>query len=194
MSVLQLGMDVIRYTHHILTERLLTVGEEGKMMGERSIMTTPTKTSSATTTIGRLVTDLVEQHPGWSHTKIAREIDDNHPDLFDALFNERREYLTRYWVMEIVGRIRRDHRDKLKTGEVMAALHPDGQRQIYKLGEMTGTKVVALGERYLAAGERLTDLGHLYIRLGTTAGRRKIKTVFNNEELETMFSAIKEVE
>ena len=158
-------------------------------------MTIPTKKpSSATTTIGRLVTKLVEEQPGWSHTKIAQEIDDNHSDLIDALFIERREYLTRYWVMEIVGRIRRDHRDKLKTGEVMAALHLDGQRQIYKLGEMTGNKVVAMGERYLTAGQRLTELGHLYVQLGTTAGRRKIKTVFSNEELKTMFSAIKEVE
>ncbi len=144
---------------------------------------TTTKALSATTMIRRSVISLVEGHPGWSHTRIAQELADNEPGLIDALLLERRQYIIRDWVANVVGETRREHRDQLKTGEILAAVSPDGERHLHKLGEMTGYQVVALGKRYITTGARLTDLGKWYIEIGEQAGAKKIKTVFTNEQL-----------
>ncbi len=144
---------------------------------------TTTRTLSATTTIRNSIISLVEEHPGWSHTRIAEELSDNESSLIDALLLERRQYIIRDWVANVVGEVRREHRDQLKTGEILAAMSPDGERRLYKLGEMTGYQVVALGERYIASGIRLTNLGDWYVEIGELAGAKKIKTVFTNEQL-----------
>jgi hypothetical protein len=144
---------------------------------------TTTQTRSATTMIRNLVADLASQHPGWSHTRIAQEIEQGNPQLIDALLLERRQYIIRNWVANVVGEQRRAHRDQLKTGEILAAISPDGERRLYPLGEMTGYQVVALGERYIVSGARLTSLGEWYIEIGTEAGAKKIQNVFTDEQL-----------
>ena len=135
------------------------------------------------TLIRKLVAELAEEHPGWSATKIAEHIDKAEKGLVDELFVTRRAYILRWWVTDTVGEIRRDHRDGLKSGEIFAALSPDGERRILKLGDMTGYQVVALGERYEASGERLTVLGRWYIEIGTEAGGKKIRNVFTEDQL-----------
>lgn len=135
------------------------------------------------TLIRKLVAELAAAHPGWSATKIAEHIDETDHGLVDELFLTRRSYILRWWVNDMVGEIRRDHRDGLKTGEILAALSPDGERHIHKLGDMTGYQVVALGDRYIASGTRLVALGEWYRRIGTEAGGKKIRTVFTDEQL-----------
>ena len=140
-------------------------------------------TQAATTRIRKTIAALAETHPGWSHTHIAQSLSDNEPALIDALLLERRQYIIRDWVANVVGEIRREHRDQLKTSQILAAMSPDGERRLFKLGEMTGYQVVALGERYIASGERLTNLGGWYVEIGKEAGAKKIKTVYTNEQL-----------
>ena len=135
------------------------------------------------TLINKLVAELAEAHPGWSTTLIAEHIDTTDQGLVDELFLTRRAYILRWWVTDTVGTIRRDHRDGLKTGEILAALSPDGERRIHRLGDMTGYQVVALGDRYVASGTRLVALGEWYRDIGAQAGRKKIRTVFTNEQL-----------
>lgn len=135
------------------------------------------------TLIRKLITDLAERHPGWSATTIAAEIDKTEPGLIDDLFRTRRAYIFRWWVTDTVGEVRRGHRDRLKTGEILAALSPDGERRIHKLGEMTGYQAIALGERYKASGARLVVLGEWYVEIGEIAGGKKIKNVFTDEQL-----------
>ncbi len=135
------------------------------------------------TLIRKLVDELAEAHPGWSATKIAEHVDETDPGLVDELFLTRRSYIFRWWVVDTVGEIRRGHRDQLKTGEILAALSPDGERRIHKLGDMTGYQVVALGERYLASGERLTSLGRWYVKIGSEAGGHKLRNVFTDDQL-----------
>lgn len=143
--------------------------------------------AEASTVIGKLIFELVQDHPGWSATRIAREIDKSRPDLVDDLFGDRRWYILRWWVSNAVGEHRRKVRDKLKTGEIFAALSPDGKNRLVTIGEMTGSQAVVIGERYLASGERLTQLGYTYIEIGTHAGRKKIKNVYTRQELERLF-------
>ena len=137
------------------------------------------------TLIRKLISDLAERHPGWSATRIAAAIDDTDSGLVDELFLTRRSYIFRWWVTNTVGEVRREHRDGLKTGEILAALSPDGDRRLHKLGEMRGHQVVALGERYIASGSRLVDLGNWYVEIGQTAGAKKIKTVYTEDQLRT---------
>ena len=146
------------------------------------------------TLIRKRITELAEQHPGWSATRIAKEIDDADGGLVDELFLTRRSYIFRWWVTNTVGEVRREHRDQLKTGEIMAALSPDGERRIHKLGEMTGYQVIALGDRYITSGERLTDLGNIYVEIGTEAGGKKIRNVFTEAELQAKFRKAEEEE
>ena len=140
--------------------------------------------------VRKVIVEMAETHPGWSATRIAEEIDESRPDLIDELFVSRRAYLFRWWVTNTVGEVRREHRDQLKTGEIMAALSPDGERRIHKLGEMTGYQVVALGDRYITSGERLTDLGNIYVDIGTEAGGKKIRNVFTEAELQAKFRGV----
>ena len=133
--------------------------------------------------VRKVIVEMAETHPGWSATRIAEEIDESRPDLIDELFVSRRAYLFRWWVTNTVGEVRREHRDQLKTGEIMAALSPDGERRIHKLGEMRGHQAVALGERYIASGTRLVQLGDWYVVIGRNAGGRKIKNVYTETEL-----------
>ncbi len=146
---------------------------------------TTTQAQAATTRIRKLILNIVETRPGWSHTRIARELEKSDSELIDALLLERRQYIIRDWVANVVGEARRNHRDQLKTGEILAAISPDGDRRLHKLGEMTGYQVVALGERYITAGARLTGLGEWYIEIGEQAGAKKIKSVFTDEQLRT---------
>ena len=141
--------------------------------------------SEPSTVIRKLITELTEEHPGWSATRIATEIDQTRPDLVDDFLISRRAYLLRWWVTDTVGEIRREHRDGLKTGEILAALSPDGERRIHKLGDMTGRQVVALGERYIASGDRLVALGNWYVTIGREAGAKKIKNVYTEDQLRT---------
>jgi hypothetical protein len=137
------------------------------------------------TLIRKLITDLAEQHSGWSATRIAEHIDKTDKGLVDELFLTRRAYIFRWWVTNTVGEVRREVRDQLKTGEILAALSPDGNLRIHKLGDMTGYQVVALGERYIVSGSRLTSLGEWYVEIGEEAGGKKIKNVFTADELRT---------
>ena len=140
------------------------------------------------TLIRKHVMEVLTDHPGWSHSKIARELEDTRPDLVDGLFASRRSYMLNQWVNRIVSDFRIDQRDRLKSGEIIAALSPDGKGRLYNIGEMTGLEVVKLGERYLASGERLTTLGEFYINIGEEAGRRKVKSVFTETRLRDIYN------
>lgn len=135
------------------------------------------------TLVRRAVLGYAEDNPGWSHSRIARELDS---DLVDELFIARRDYILNQWVNQIVATYRADQRSKLKSGEIIAALSPDGEGQLTTLGEMTGIQAEALGQRYITSGSRLVQLGEFYIRVGVEAGRRKVKNVFDESELEAM--------
>ena len=140
------------------------------------------------TLIRKHVMEVLAEHPGWSHSQIARDLEDTRPDLVDDLFISRRGYMLNQWVNQIVANARIDQRSRLKSGEIIAAISPDGEGRLINVGEMTGTEVVKLGERYLASGERLTTLGEFYIHIGEEAGRRKVKNVYDEEQLRDIYN------
>ncbi len=139
------------------------------------------------TLVRKAVIGLCDEHPGWSHNKIARALESERPDLVDDLFTDRRSYMLNQWVNQVVARHRVDQRDRLKSGDLFAAISPDGKGRLITLGDMTGTQAVELGTRYLAAGSRLLTLGEFYVKVGDEAGRRKVKNVFTVDTLEAMY-------
>lgn len=141
----------------------------------------------ASTLIRKHVIAYCDEHPEWSHSQIARELDATWPDLVEDLLTSRRDYILNQWVNRIVSEFRIDQRDRLKSGEILAAISPDGAGILYRLADMSGVKVVELGNRYLAAGARLTKLGEFYVHIGGEAGRKKIKSVFDESELRTIY-------
>ena len=139
------------------------------------------------TLVRKAVLGYAEDNPGWSHTRIARELESDRPDLVDDLFIDRRSYMLNQWVNQVVATYRSDQLGRIKSGEIIVALSPDNEGRLYKLGDMTGLQVVALGQRYVAAGIRLSKLGDFYITIGEAAGRKKIKSVFDEATLEAMY-------
>ncbi len=139
------------------------------------------------TLVRKYVLEYCDDHPGWSHSRIARELDAARPDLVDGLFTDRRDYILNQWVNRIVAEYRVDQRSRLKAGEIIAAISPDGKGRLYQLRDMSGIQVVELGNRYVTAGSRLTALGKFYIHVGQEAGRKKIKTVFTEPQLRTLY-------
>jgi len=142
---------------------------------------------AASTLIRKLVLELVDAHPGWSASRISREIDATRLDLVDDLFRERRSYILRAWVTDVVGERRREVRDQLRTGEIYAALSADRTGRLVALGDMTGRQAIDVGERYKIAGNRLSTLGDIYIQVGLKAGRRRVKNVYSRDELRDLF-------
>ncbi len=140
-----------------------------------------------TTLVRKAIIGMCDEHPGWSHSKIARHLETERPDLVEDLFIDRRSYMLNQWVNHVVARYRVDQRDRLKSGEIIAAISPDGEGRLLTLGDMTGTQVTQLGNRYLASGSRLTSLGEFYVNVGAEAGRRKVKNVFTEDSLEAMY-------
>lgn len=141
--------------------------------------------SEAQTLIRKVAKELAAEHPGWSARKISEEIDLVYPDAVDALFMEQRRDIFRWWVSDrIIGTHRRAVRQGLRDETILAAMSPDGQHRLYQIGEMTGDKVVELGRRYIDQSNRLRTLGQKYIQIGQQAGRKKIKNVFSEEQLE----------
>lgn len=138
------------------------------------------------TLVRKAVIEYAADNPGMSHSEIARRLESDRPDLVDDLFLDRRSYMLNQWVNQVVATYRADQIGRLKSGEIIAALSPDGEGRLYKLGEMTGLQVADLGRRYVASGTRLVTLGNFYIRIGTEVGRKKVKNVFGEDELEAM--------
>lgn len=144
--------------------------------------------SEASTLIRKAILELADDHPGWSATRLAQEIDTTRPDLVDDLFVSRRGYILRGWVTDIVGEQRRETRNDSQVADILEALHPvDGDNRLMRLGEMTGTQAIQVASRYRTSGERLIFLADAYQQVGETAGRRKIKTVFSNDQLKSIF-------
>ena len=139
------------------------------------------------TLVRKQIIEYCSEHPGWSHSRIARELETDRPDLVDDLFISQRGYMLNQWVNRIVAMHRADQRNKLKSGEIIAAYHPDDGGRLYTVGEMTGTQVVELGNKYLVSGSHLTALGEFYIHIGGEAGRKKVKTVFPEAELRSIY-------
>lgn len=138
------------------------------------------------TLVRKAVLEYAADNPGLSHTEIARRLEADRPDLVDDLFIDRRSYMLNQWVNHVVATYRADQMGRLKSREIMAAWSPDSKGRLTTLGEMTGTEVVALGQRYLASGSRLVQLGEFYITVGERVGRKKVKSVFGEDELEAM--------
>jgi hypothetical protein len=136
--------------------------------------------------VRKAVIEYAADNPGMSHSEIARRLEKDRPDLVDDLFADRRGYMLNQWVNQVVATFRADQLGKLKYGEIIAALSPDGEGYLTTLGEMTGLQAVDLGRRYVASGTRLVKLGDFYIRVGEEAGRRKVKNVFDEAQLEAM--------
>ncbi len=137
------------------------------------------------TLVRKQVIEYCDEHPGWSHSRIARELETDRPDLVDDLFISQRGYMLNQWVNRIVAMHRADQRNRIKSGELLAQWSTDEGGRLTQLREMTGTQVVELGNRYLASGSRLTALGKFYVYVGGKAGRRKVKNVFDEAELRS---------
>ena len=141
----------------------------------------------ASTLIRKHVIAMCGEHPEWSHSRIARELDAIWPDLVEDLFVSRHDYMLNQWVNGIVSEYRIDQRNRLKSGEILEAISPDGAGKLYRLADMSGVKVGELGKLYMAAGSRLTKVGEFDVHIGGEAGRKKIKSVFDESELRTIY-------
>ena len=143
--------------------------------------------SEPSTLIRKQIIEYCDDNPGWSHSRIARVLESERPDLVDDLFNAQRSYMLNQWVNREVARHRAGIRSKVRSGELIAMMSPDREGKLYKLGEMTGTQALVVGRGYVSQGARLTSIGKFYIKVGEEAGRRKVRNVFNNDALRALY-------
>ena len=144
--------------------------------------------AEASTLVVKYALEIAREHPGMSSSAIAEQIDTLYPDLVDDLFRDRRHFFLRWFITDsAIGADRRNTRDKLRSGEIMSALAPDGSMALRNFGEMTGTQHVEYGERLKSSARRLDGLGDAHIKIGKHCGRRKVKNVMTDEELLAAF-------